>query len=99
MRVVSNFTRNTVASQLSERSGLSVEQSKGVLDHVLTIMTEALGNGDKVEFRGFGIFDVYTRKPRVGRNPKNPQAGQYQIPAKRVVRFRAGKQITDKLNP
>lgn len=93
------MTRNDLANELSKRGGLTVDRTRGVIDHLLAILTETLGQGDKVEFRGFGIFDVYTRKPRVGRNPKNPQAGQYRIPARRVVRFRAGKQITDLLNP
>lgn len=92
-----SFNRNDFAVALSERAVLKLDEARGVVDHVLAILTEKLTSGTKVEFRGFGIFDVYTRKPRIGRNPKNPQAGQYQIPARRTVRFRAGKQITDKL--
>lgn len=94
-----NFTRNDLALELATRAGFTVDRAKGVVDHTLTVLVEVLGGGTKVEFRGFGIFDVYERKPRVGRNPMNPNAGQYQIPARRVVRFRAGKQIVDRLNP
>lgn len=96
---MTSFTRNDLANELSKRGGLTLDRARGVIDHTLAILTEVLGRGDKVEFRSFGIFDVYTRKPRVGRNPKNPQAGQYRIPARKVVRFRAGKQISDLLNP
>lgn len=96
---MSNFTRNELATVLSQRLALPVDRAKGIVDQTLLILTETLAAGQKVEFRGFGIFDVVNRKPKVGRNPKNPAAGQYQIPARRMVRFRVGKQLFDLLNP
>jgi DNA-binding protein HU-beta len=96
---MSNFTRSTLALALSQRLAMPVDRAKGVVDQTLEILTEALTAEQKVEFRGFGIFDVVHRKPKIGRNPKNPAAGQYQIPARRMVRFRVGKQLFDKLNP
>ena len=45
-----------------------------------------------MELRNFGVFDVVTRKARVGRNPKMPEV-TVQIPAKAKVRFRAGKEM------
>ena len=96
---MSNFTRNELANTLSQRLAIPVDRAKGVVDQTLDALAEALAAGQKVEFRGFGIFDVVNRKPKIGRNPKNPSAGQYQIPARRMVRFRVGKQLFDKLNP
>jgi len=96
---MSNFTRNELAQALSERLALPVDRAKGIVDQTLQILTEALAAEKKVEFRGFGIFDVVHRKPKIGRNPKNPAAGEYQIPARRMVRFRVGKQLFDLLNP
>lgn len=96
---MSNFTRNELALELAKRLALPVDRAKGIVDHTLDALTEALAEGRKVEFRGFGIFDVVQRKPKIGRNPKNPNAGQYQIPARRVVRFRAGTYLFEKLNP
>lgn len=96
---MSNFTRNDLALRLSERLALPVDRAKGIVDHTLDTLMEALVEGKKVEFRGFGIFDVVHRKPKIGRNPKNPEAGQYQIPARRMVRFRVGTALFDKLNP
>ena len=45
-----------------------------------------------MELRNFGVFDVVTRKARVGRNPKNPTV-TVQIPPKKTVRFRPGKEL------
>jgi len=96
---MSNFTRNELALELAKRLAVPVDRAKGIVDQTLDALTEALAAGKKVEFRGFGILDVVHRKPKIGRNPKNPQAGQYQIPARRMVRFRVGTYLFDKLNP
>lgn len=96
---MSNFTRNELATEISKRLLLPVDRAKGVVDHVLMVLEEALVAGKKIEFRGFGTMDVVLRKAKIGRNPKNPAAGQYAIPARKMVRFRVGKQLFDRLNP
>lgn len=93
------FTRNELAIELSNRLAIPVDRAKGIVDQTLDVLVNVLGEGRKVEFRGFGILDVVQRKPKIGRNPRNPTAGQYLIPARRMVRFRIGKQLFDKLNP
>lgn len=94
-----NFTRNELAVELSKRLSMPVDRAKGVVDVTLDTLASALLEGRKVEFRGFGILDVVKRRAKIGRNPKNPAAGQYQIPERRMVRFRVGKQLFDRLNP
>ena len=96
---MNNFTRSELALELSRRLALPVDRAKGIVDQTLDVLTEAMAAGKKVEFRGFGIFDVVQRKPKIGRNPKNPAAGQYLIPARRMIRFRVGTFLFDKLNP
>jgi nucleoid DNA-binding protein len=63
-----------------------------VVTKTLDCITKALAQGQTVELRNFGIFDVVIRRPRVGRNPKNPKI-TVQIPARAQVRFRAGKEM------
>ncbi len=63
-----------------------------VVTKMLECITEALAQGQTVELRNFGVFDVVIRRPRVGRNPKNPK-DTVQIPARARVRFRAGKEM------
>jgi len=94
-----NFTRNELALELARRLAVPVDRAKGIVDQTLDVLTEALVAKKKIEFRGFGIFDVVERKPKIGRNPKNPAAGQYLIPARSMVRFRVGTNLFDKLNP
>jgi nucleoid DNA-binding protein len=79
-----------------------VQQS--VLDIVqktFDYLTESLANGNKVELRNFGVFEVKVRKARVGRNPNAP-ANDVRIPPRAVVKFKAGKEMRDaviKLTP
>ena len=94
-----NFTRNELALELSKRLAIPVDRAKGVVDQTLAVLADALADNKKIEFRGFGILDVVRRKAKVGRNPKKPDAGEYQIPARNMVRFRVGKQLFDRLNP
>lgn len=93
------FTRNDLAEELSQRLALPVDRCKGIVDSAILALTNALASHKKVEFRGFGAFDVVQRKSKVGRNPKKPQDGQYCIPAHKSVRLRIGKDLFNKLNP
>ena len=50
----------------------------------------------KLNLVGFGAFSCVQRKARTGRNPKTGVA--IDIPSKKVVRFRAGKGLSDVVN-
>jgi len=57
-------------------------------DHIV----KALANGEKVELRNFGIFEVRVRKARIGRNPSAPGT-EVPIPERAVVKFKAGREM------
>ena len=59
-------------------------------------ITKALSKNERVELRGFGVFDVKKRKARIARNPKNGTA--VAVPEKNVPYFRMGKGMKDRLN-
>ena len=59
-------------------------------------ITKALSKNERVELRGFGVFDVKKRKARIARNPKNGAA--VAVPEKKVPYFRMGKGMKDRLN-
>ena len=96
---MSTFTRNEFAVILSSKLDIPVDRAKGIVDHVITILGSAILESRKIEFRNFGLFEVIQRKPKIGRNPLKPNDGQYQIPARKVVRFKIGKELFEKLNP
>ena len=75
----------------TERS-MNFQDMQAVVGKTLDCITMALAQGQTVELRNFGVFDVVKCKPRVGRNPNIPEITVH-IPAKAKVRFRAGKEM------
>lgn len=66
---------------------------KAILSTQLTIIKNALVGGDEVLFVGFGKFTTADRAERVAHNPKTKE--KMVIPAKRAVKFVAGKDLKD----
>jgi integration host factor subunit beta len=93
-----SYTRGDLAADLSQKEGCSVEKARGTIETIIQAVSRALAGGRKVEFRGFGVLEVIRRKEKVGRNPKNPEQGTYQIPPRNVVKFRTGKELDETLN-
>jgi DNA-binding protein HU-beta len=74
-------------------SGLTKADSKKALDALMDATTEALKGGDRVALIGFGTFSVSERGSRTGRNPQTGK--EIKIPAKKVVKFKAGADLAD----
>lgn len=88
------LTKRDLVTRISEETGLTQQQVLDVVQKNLDYIAEALAKGDKVELRNFGVFEVKTRKARVGRNPNAPEK-DVPIPARSVVKFKAGKEMAD----
>lgn len=86
-----------VRHSLKPEVKLQQAQVAEVITHTLDAIRDALVNGDTVELRNFGVFKIEVRKERVGRNPKNPGV-DIQIPARKVVKFRSGKEMKNQLD-
>ena len=46
---------------------------------------------DRIELRGFGVFQVKPRKRGIGRNPRTGK--EVRIPPGRTIRFKPGKDL------
>jgi nucleoid DNA-binding protein len=73
-----------------ERQKIGQQLVLEVIQKTLDYISEALAQGDKVELRNFGVFEVKMRKARVGRNPNAPET-DVPIPERSVVKFKPGK--------
>jgi integration host factor subunit beta len=67
-----------------------------VIDALLATITEALANGEKVDLRGFGSFQVSGKKERLGRNPRTGE--MMTIAARNVAVLKASKELLGRLN-
>lgn len=90
---MNTFAKIDSIKSLADKLNISQHESEKMIDTFLGDIQVALGRGDRVEFRGFGIWETRLGKERVGRNPANPGAGTIQIPARRVVKFKVGKNL------
>ena len=81
---------------MSENSGLSKADSKRALDGFIVATTGALRKNDRISLVGFGSFSISARSARKGRNPKT--GAVIQIAAKNSVRFKAGSELSSKVN-
>ncbi len=91
------MTRSELIEKVSERlEGFTLKQAEIIVETFFETLREALGKGEKVELRGFGNFRIKTRNPRKARNPKTGQS--VEVPGKKVVYFRTGKELRDLLN-
>jgi DNA-binding protein HU-beta len=80
---------------ISETTGITKTQAGEVLDCFTDCVTKALKKGGKVTLVGFGTFSTTKRKARVGINPLTKE--KIKIKAKTVAKFKAGKDLADKL--
>ena len=82
-----------VSSRLPNLAAKDVEV---IVNTIFDSMTRSLTEGDRIEIRGFGSFEVRVRKPRTGRNPKTGKS--VQVSLRRVPFFKVGKELKEKVN-
>jgi nucleoid DNA-binding protein len=84
------LTKRDLVIRISEETRLTQQEVLDVVQKTLDYIAEALSKGDKVELRNFGVFEVKTRKARVGRNPNAPET-DVPIPARSVSNSRPAR--------
>lgn len=87
-----NMTKQDVAALVARAMGVKQKLVRAIVQKAFETMAEALKEGRRLEFRGFGTFEVRERAARMGRNPSFPGAN-VRIPAHKVVKFRPGRPL------
>ncbi|MEZ2441705.1 HU family DNA-binding protein [Chitinophaga sp. RCC_12] len=81
--------------RISRDAGISKPQALIVVNSLIKSINSTLGKGEKVTLVGFGTFSISKRAARTG---QNPQTGKIiKIGAKKVAKFKAGKQLQSKI--
>ena len=75
---------------------LAARDVEVIVNTVFEGMSDALNRGDRIEIRGFGSFEVRTRKPRIGRNPKTGMS--VEVGERKVPFFKVGKELRERVN-
>ena len=90
------MNKSELVDAMAINAGISKVVAKKALDGFIKSVSKALKNGDKVALVGFGAFQVVDRAAREGDNPSTQE--KMTIEAKKVVKFKAGAELSDKIN-
>lgn len=82
-----------LVAAVAKDTGLPQGTCKEVVDSLVEVICANLKKGEDIAIAGFGTFAVTARKARVGVNPATGK--KINIPAKKVPKFKAGKQLKD----
>ena len=82
-----------IANALMQTLPISKANALQVVDMLTDRMKKALLDGDRIEIRGFGVFEPRPRKRGMGRNIKTGQS--VEIPKGKSIRFKPGKDLRD----
>jgi DNA-binding protein HU-beta len=88
------MTKADLVDAMAKEADITKAAAALALDAYIDAVTKELKKGGKIGLVGFGTFSVAKRKARDGRNPQTGKA--IKIPAKKVVKFKAGKELADK---
>ena len=85
------MVKHDIVTQVVYRTGLSKTKAEMAVETVFETMKRAMERGERIELRGFGVFNTRPRKTGIGRNPRTGE--EVVIPPGKAVRFKPGKEL------
>jgi integration host factor subunit alpha len=89
------LTKAQLAELLFDQIGLNKREAKDMVDAFFDLISDSLVDGDDVKISGFGNFQIRTKAPRPGRNPRTGET--IPIQARRVVTFHASHKLKEQI--
>lgn len=89
------MTKEDIVARVAQEVGITKRQASAALTSILGAIEDALVQGDRVTFVGFGSFFTSQRAARRGRNPQT--GDEIDIPATTVPKFKPSRQLRDKV--
>ena len=86
------MNKTDLIAAMAASGGMEKADAAKALNAFMEAVADALKKGDKVTLVGFGTFSVTERAARTGVNPATKQ--MIEIPAKKVVQFKAGSELS-----
>jgi len=80
-----------IVNAVVSRTGVTRTKAEQAVESVFEALKNALGRGQRIELRRFGVFNVKPRKTGIGRNPRTGE--EVSIPPGKAVRFKPGKEL------
>ena len=80
-----------IINEVVTKTGITKTKAELAVETVFESMKQSLTKGERIELRGFGVFNVRPRKTGIGRNPRT--GAEVNIPPGKAVRFKPGKEL------
>ncbi len=86
---MATITKKELIDRLADQEGCKRVVVKRIVQGFLDSIVAELGNGNRLEFRDFGVFESKIRAPRLAQNPKTMD--KVMVPSRRTVKFKVGR--------
>jgi integration host factor subunit beta len=93
---MSTVTKKEFIDRIAENTQAKRVVVKRIIQSFLDEVVDELAEGNRLEFRDFGVFETRTRAARIAQNPKTLE--RVPVPAKRTVKFKMGRLMKQKLS-
>ena len=92
---MATVTKKELVDRIAEEVGTKRVVVKKIVQNFLDQIIDELGQGNRLEFRDFGVFETKERAERIAQNPKTLE--RVKVPPKRTVKFKIGRMMKAKL--
>ena len=82
-----------IVNEVSKIADITKVKAEVAVDAVFDAMRTSMQRGERIELRGFGVFQVKPRKRGIGRNPRTGK--EVRIPPGRTIRFGCDTRTSD----
>ena len=83
--------KTDIINNVAKNADITRVRAVVAVEAILDAMKESMRRGERIELRGFGVFQVKPRKRGIGRNPRTGK--EVRIPPGRTIRFKPGKEL------
>ena len=80
-----------IVNKVVSQTNVTRTKAEQAVETVFGALKSAMGRGQRIELRRFGVFNVKPRKTGIGRNPRTGE--EILIPPGKAIRFKPGKEL------
>ena len=82
-------TKKELVHRIAEQTGTTKVVAKDVIQSFLNAIIDELADGNRLEFREFGVLESRNRAARLAQNPRTLE--KVPVPSKKIVKFKVGR--------
>ena len=80
-----------IINDVAQAADITKVKAVVAVEAILEALKDSMRRGERIELRGFGVFQVKPRKKGIGRNPRTGK--EVRIPPGKTIKFKPGKHL------